>query len=206
MDAFIELLPILFLLAYYLLGRKRKQLQKRRVEAPTPEGEVAPPTPFEEFVRQMEEAMRDASGETQPKPEPVEIEVQRPDEPLPSPMPVATTRPVTSAGGRKESGFRSLGSFGAEASFESSRTSAHEKHGFGLDQPFSEERFESLARGRDITEHLHPPLAPRHHAPLPATRASAWRQRLQNPKQAQDALVLTEIFSGPWSPRRPGRK
>lgn len=204
MDALVDFLPLLFLAVYYLLGRKRKQLQRKRQTAPTAEsGEPKGPTPFEEFVRQMEEAMREASGEPRE-------EDQRQPEPTPatsappSPMPVPTRRPLPTLGGRREPEFREMGSFESEATFERHRRPAHEAHGYGIDQPFSEERFERMPRGLDETAHAHAPLAPRIR-PTPS-RVSYWRNRLKDPKQAQDALVLTEIFSGPWSPRKPKRR
>ena len=206
MDFPVELLYFLFLAVYFVLGALRKSQQRKRQRAPGPAGgdptTIQAPTPFEEFVRQMEESMREASGlPAQPEPEPIEVGPQ--DPPLPSPMPVPTRRPVT--GLSREPEFRDIGSFAGESVFESERTPAHERHSFGLDRPFSEEAFERLERGRDITEHAHPSLAPLPPARRPS-RAENWRDRLTDPKHAQDALVLKEIFSGPWSPRRTGKR
>ncbi|MEM1057307.1 MAG: hypothetical protein AAGI52_17455 [Bacteroidota bacterium] len=205
------LLYLLFVVVYFVLGGIRRRNQKRQQQrAPkipgaeqAPSGEERAPTPFEQFVEQMEEAMREAAGEPPREPEPEPIEVKAQEAPPPPALPIPTKRPVTSVGGRTEPEFRDLGSFQAETAFESSWESPHERQGFGLDQPFSEERFEHLARGRDITEHDHAPLF----TPPPArsSRTERWRRQLADPKQAQDALVLKEIFSGPWSPRRPKR-
>lgn len=197
MEALADFLPLVFLVVYFLLGRKRKQIQQRQKQPTSPETGTRPPTPFEEFVRQMEDAMREASG----TPATESAEPERVQATLQPPRPPALPKKKRPAPTPE---FHDMGSFVAESTFESSRTPPHEIHGFGLDEPFSEERFERLARGQDETRHAHPSLAGRTtHRSAPPSR---WRTRLQDPKQAQDALVLTEIFAGPWSPRRPVRR
>lgn len=198
----IELLYLLFVGLYFLFGVFRKQNERKR-KAAQASGEIAPgkaraPTPFQEFMEQMEEAIREANGEPPATPErEVVIEVPETPEAIPSPMPVPTSRPVVAAGSR-EPEFHAIGGFERESGFEGARRSPHEEHGFGLDQPFSEERFEQLARGRDITEHAHAPLAPLD----PPARESKWSAMLQHPESAQDAFVLAQIFDGPWRPRK----
>ncbi|MEM6327079.1 MAG: hypothetical protein AAF791_08175 [Bacteroidota bacterium] len=203
MEIPFELIWLVLLAAYYVLsamrrGQRKKKQQTQGQPRVTEAGEAKGPTPFEEFMRQMEEAMREASGEPRPTGDREPVDPVRTEAVAPAPVSVPSPPPP-----RPVSEFRDVGSFSAETSFESSRTSAHERHGFGLDQPFSEERFEQLARGLDETEHRHPSLAPPSRRRV--DRADIWRDRLQDPKKAQEALVLKEIFSGPWSPRRPRR-
>ena len=216
MDALADFLPLLFVLVYFLLGARRRKAHREKQQQildsaePTIATGNAPkkrPTPFQEFMRQMEEAMQEASGETPPAAPEARPAVAPTAVPVPVPVPEASTIPP----GRM-SAFHAVGSFDRELSFEKAKRPPHEIHGFGPDSPFSEESFEHLARGRDITEHApgHLAASPHTSSAVPSRRrlspAQSWRQRLQDPKHAQDALVLSEIFSGPWEPRRPGRK
>ena len=222
MDFNIELLWLVFVGLYFLLGSRRRKIQRQKQSHALPSDEVTrptadrPPTPFQEFVRQMETAMREASGEPAP-PTPAPRALPPAEEPATATrtsVPTARVIPPSrlgSASGDAPGAFHGLGSFERELRFEEAARPAHEIHSFGADNPFSEEAFEHLARGRDITEHApghlqaspHAPLRPRRSAP--GTHASYWRQRLTDPRHAQDALVLSEIFGGPWTPRRPGR-
>ncbi len=201
MDSALELVWIAGVAIYYIWSATRRSKRKREArttgtapEAITASGETRSPTPFQEFMLSMEEAMREGA---QPQPaQEVEKPLSAPDTLVPEPVPASTIPPA-----RVEE-FHEMGSFKGDGAFESSTRPAR---GFGLDSPFSEERFERLARGRDIVDHDHGPLAP----PLPPrrlSRAGQWRERLQDPKEAQDALVLAEIFGGPWKARRPHKR
>ena len=209
MEINVELIWALLVGLYFLFnaGRRNRAARQRQVETDT-DGLSRPsaPSPFEAFVQQMEDAMRDASGE--PPLETVNEPLAPEALPVPSRPSVPVRRPVPET--RRE--FKPVGSFERERAFEKAARAPHDEHGYGPDNPFSEERFERLARGRDITEHAqgHLQYSPHGLSASPPPRrisaASRWRKRLRDPEQAQDALILTEIINGPWSPRSPRRK
>ena len=206
MEAILELLPLLFVAAYYLLSARRKAAQQRaaqkREAAPTREtvgDEPRAPSPFESFLGQLEEAMAEASG-ARPAADRdpttggiLDQEVL----PQPEPPPVVPAAPVVA---------RPQTSLGTEfspmvGSFDSARPPAHDAHGFGAENPLSEEIFERAgtspgrsARRKGYDPHgLRTPPAP---APVPSLFG-----RLHDPKTARDAFVLQTIFG-----KRGGRR
>ncbi|WP_420457307.1 hypothetical protein [Rubrivirga sp.] len=188
MEGLVDLLPLLFIGLYYLLASRRKarvrKAAQRRVEAPQSElvqDEPRAATPFQTFLDQLEEAMQEANGSA-PEPEPVPPPVvELPERPRGPRLPTATPE------------FRTLpGSFDAPTPVD------HDAHGFGRDNPLSEERFEQAPA-------FAPPPAPADRSFDPhglrqrrraakATKAATWRRRLRDPEAARDAFVLQTIF------------
>ena len=226
MEALFEFLPILIAALYYLFTASRRKAarerQKQNREAVEAGGEPRPPSPFEAFMEQMEAAVREANGEAPERaaperaaPEasvPEAIEVPPTPQPSPgnvggplpvSPMPVPMRRPLagTGAAGRGAE-FRPVGSFEREGQFEGASRSARGARSYGPGNPFGEEAFERLPRGRDVTAHDHGPLAKRAARGKTARRPNPWRQRLSTQQAAQEAFVMKEILGGPWRPRR----
>ena len=204
MEGLVDLLPLLFIAVYYLLaGRRRARLKREaaqreaetRVETTGQPVEVLERTPFQSFLQQLEEAVAEAGGIEEDD----RIEVEPP--PAPPPPVVADVVPVkpvverpVSALGRE---FRPVG-----GSFDAAKPVDHEAHGFGRDNPLSEEVFErapAFAR--------RPATAPRQNAgvlrqpPAPAPQRTNWRHLLDSPEAARNAFVLQTIFG-----RRGGRR
>ncbi|OZC02730.1 hypothetical protein [Rubricoccus marinus] len=211
-SSLLELIWILGVAGFYLWNAVRKnkaKAQRQSTAEPVASGETRGATPFQDFMRQMDEAMREAAGETVETRE-VEKPLESPDTLEAKPVPSSTV-PASRIPASRVEEFHAQGSFGAERDFSSAAQTPHEVHGYGLDSPFSEERFERLPRGRDVTEHPPGHLDAGAHGrarPLPRrlSVAGQWRERLRDPKEAQDALVLSEIFGGPWKARRPHKR
>lgn len=206
MDALVELLPLLLIAAYYLLrARHRAQRQRQaRREAPQEplvsggerrEVDLSEPTPFQQFLQQVEEAMAEAVGDELDRKadretdRPLEVEVA----PSPAPLPAPPAKPVRPPAPTYE--FRA-----PAGSFDVARPTDHERHGFGAENPLSEESFERRPPGApapvtrpDVDPHE---LRPRPPAP-PARRmptVADWRRRLTDPAAAREAFVLQTIF------------
>ena len=182
-----SLLPILIFIVYFL-----SQFRKRRPKTPppAPNGEFAPapaaqkPTPFQELLRQIQEAA-EASQRESPQPEPV-----------PSPAPSAIPSP--SAPSEPTPDFHPVGGF------------EHDAHGFGPANPFSEEAFERQPPGAPPPAHAPGHLDYSPHTPLrqPTRRAPASTssivERLRRPGGLRDALILQAILDRPQPrPSRP---
>ena len=209
MDALIELLPLLFVAAYYLLGARRRAAQQREAhkQAKAPQRELISDepreaSPFESFLTQLEEAMAEANGIT-PTPEERKSGGILDDDILPEPEPLPVvpaappvTRPQVSLGPE----FKPVA-----GSFDSLAPTIHEKHGFGSENPLSEETFEqsgsSTRRSARLKAYDPHGLRPR---PIPAPSDSLF-SRLHDPKTARDAFVLQTIF-GPRGGRRGDRR
>ena len=197
MEGLVDLLPLLFVAAYYLL-RARRRAEQRQQANPTPRpqehmaSESKGPTPFQQFLAQIEDAVAEASEGA-----PREEAPPKPPKALPTPLPAPPAKPV-----RPAPEFRAV-----EGSFDAPAPVDHGRHGFGPGNPLSEEQFERR-----------PPQAPRptrrgplpdphklrpkpKAAPAPIPGLSHWRTKLRDPKAARDAFVLQTIF-GP----RGGRK
>ena len=197
-ESLVDLLPLLFIGLYYLLAGRRRAKQKR-AQAPQKElisdREPRAATPFQSFLGQLEEAMAEAAGE------PVERTT-----PAPPSDPAPVERPSLSEDTRvprvevTDAEFRPT-----VGSFDSATPVDHAAHGFGRDNPLSEESFERApaftepprARSRDYDPHGLRPARPR---PTPSA-AAGWRQRLADPEAAQNAFVLQTVF-GPRGGRR----
>ena len=84
----------------------------------------------------------------------------------------------------------------------------HERHGFGAENPFSEQSFENrpafTPRKPAPPVRSYDPHALRS-TPEPTRRPSTWAQRLSTPEAARDALVLTEILERRGGRRQPRR-
>ena len=192
MDALVDLLPLLFVGAYYLLSARRKarirKADRQRAEAPQealiPDGATTgsasrESTPFQSFLEQLEEAMAEAGGvENDDRPSPRED--PRPVEVVPAEPAAVPTEFHTPPG-----------------SFDAAQPVDHEAHGFGAANPFSEEAFEKAPAfapkrapsGATYDPHgLQPP-------PRRAGRpAPNWRRRLRDPDAAREAFVLQTLF------------
>ncbi len=186
MDALVDLLPLLFIGAYYLLAGRRRAQRKQAARdpapsAPLPESRVAEDqgsTPFQSFLEQLEEAMAEASG--QPVAEAVPVQ-----KPPPAPTPEFNA-PV--------------------GSFDSDAPSDHEAHGFGPANPASEESFEKLPVFAETGSRSSETYDPHGlHTPAQARARSGWQRRLSDPKAAQDAFVLQTVFGARGGRRRQSR-
>jgi hypothetical protein len=188
MDWFESLLPLLIFAIYFLsqLRRARQRAQRAASETPAASASPAPPatpSPFEELIRQIQEAARESQ---QPRPAaPAAV-----PPPAPPPAPRLPARPLPVAGDE----FRDVGAF------------EHDRHGFGPASPFSEERFEHLARGADVTAHAPGHLDYSPHGTLrpsdPQRQPHPLAARLKRPGTARDAFVLHEVLRTPRARRR----
>lgn len=185
MENLVDLLPLAFIVLYYLLAgrRKAKQRQAARQRAEAPQealvqsaagAEVRADTPFESFLEQLEAAMAEAGGVEEPR----AVE----STPVP-PAPIETV---------PEPEFHSpAGSFDAPGAVD------HEAHGFGDENPFSEEAFERAPAFTAPPPAGDPGYDPHALRPAPPRRSPAppdWRRRLDDPQTARDAFVLQTIF------------
>ena len=191
MDALVEFLPILFILAYYLLAGRRRAQQKKAARERDPVPQVATSekrgaTPFQSFLEQLEEAMAEASG-------------QPAAEVMPDPTPVPAAEPVP------ESRLERIEFAAPAGSFEGPTAVDHEAHGFGFENPLSEEAFEQAPAFSVASRRATPEYDPHGLETSAASRAQGvWQQRLSDPKAAQDAFVLQTVFGGRGG-RRPTR-
>ncbi|WP_412067612.1 hypothetical protein [Rubrivirga sp. IMCC43871] len=193
MEAILELLPLLFIGAYYLLTSRRKA-QKRKQAAQTPLVSGArpekSPTPFEAFLANLEQSLAQAGG-VEPEDQTAPLAAPAPEPILPAAPPPA--RPIPALG----SEFAApTGSFDALVPVD------HDAHGFGAENPYSEERFErapAFVEPARASEDFDPHGLRRKRRPRP-TR-TRWRQRLSDPAAARDAFVLQTVFG-----KRGGRK
>ena len=185
MENLVDLLPLAFIVLYYLLAGRRKAKQRaaarNRAEAPQEAlvqsgsgTEVRGDTPFESFLEQLEAAMAEAGG----------VEEPRAVESTPVPPSPLETAPKPE--------FHS-----PRGSFDAPDAGDHEAHGFGDENPFSEEAFErapaftapSASGNRAYDPHGLRPEPVRHRTATPD-----WRRRLGDPQTARDAFVLQTIF------------
>ena len=192
MDSLAELVPLLLVGAYYLLQGRRRAARRRAADAPPAASGEAPtasaPTPFQQFVAQINEAMAEAAGEpAEAAPPPVTEPPRRPETVQRPPLPAREFHAVP-------------GSFDDVAPVD------HTAHGFGPDNPLSEEQFErapafeARPRTRRGGYDPHGLLA----APPPERTASPLadlRARLRDPAAARESFLLQTIF-GPRGGRR----
>ena len=188
MEGLVDLLPLLFIGAYYLLaGRRRAQRQKaaqqRRPEGQPVVSEERSETPFQSFLAQLEEAMAEAANPGSSVPAPSEAETVE--------LPPAPPAPDLEADSALEA-----------ATFERGGPNPHERHGFGSENPLSEEVFEQQPAFTETARAVTPVYDP-HGVRQPGSRAerTEWQQRLSDPKAAQDAFVLQTVF-GPRGGRQ----
>ena len=184
MESLVDLLPLLFIGLYYLLSNRRKaaakQAARQHVEAPQAElvsEEASDPTPFQTFLQQLEEAMAESAGGL-----PTE------NAPVPTEEPTLPPRPVPEFQGQE---FHAV-----PGSFDSASAVDHERHGFGDDNPLSEEAFErqpAFAPLQRSDSREYDPHGLRRKS-SPRTTLSDWRARLRDPRAARDAFVLQTIF------------
>lgn len=184
-----SLLPLLLLLIYFMA-----QVRKRGAKPPPVAGEaheVEPPrkrTPFEEIIRQIQEAAADAQADRQGVvPETTTVFAGAPPPSMPPPARSADT-----------SEFHGLGGFD------------HETHGFGAVNPFSEESFEMQAPSPPPPAHERGHLDYSPHSTLGDVAEVSGRGRKRHPLVARlrtadglrNAFIMKEILDRPVSRRR----
>lgn len=196
MEALAELIPLLLVAGYYILAARRRAAKRRAAQqqvqnVPEVTAESRGPTPFQQFMEQLEEAMAEAAGEPEP------------DEPAPIPKPVVTQPgPVISP----PPSVRPTEFQAVSGSFDATRPVDHEAHGFGPENPLSEESFERrptfAPRPAGPTPIYDPHGLKKPRAPQPQSRRLGdLRQRLRTSEAAREAFVLQTIF-GPRGGRR----
>ena len=203
------LFPLLLLLIYFL-ARARKRGAKRRAaaaEAPTiqtPASETPGvqqpkrPTPFQEILRQIQEAAEQAQAE-KARAEQQEQASGAPNTVVATPPPEVVLPPAPS--------LDTL-DFHKQGGFE------HDEHGFGRANPFSEERFEIQPASPPPPAHAPGHLDYDPHESLGRTSAPSIQGRkphplvksLQNSSGLKEALILKEILDPPRSLRRAPRR
>lgn len=209
MESLVDLLPLLFIGLYYLLTSRRKarlkQAARTRAEAPQEDlisSEPNAPTPFQAFLEQLEEAMAESAEGSRTE----LTDVPAVPKPAPIPAPRLETIPVEQIPARATPDFRPVA-----GSFDSPVAVDHDQHGFGQENPLSEEVFErqpafSARRRRANSSYDPHGLRSAPNAPPPARD---WHRRLQHPAAARDAFVLQTIFGargGVGRGGRPGRR
>lgn len=180
MDAFAEFLPFLLFLLYAVLQvlRRRKQ----------PE---APPS--------LPDSDNSAGA---PQRQPDLDELARHLEALMTGQPLESAPPPRKPEPRYDPEFQN-----SEVAVDESASFQHQRHGFGPENPFSEETFErqpAFARRRRPTDAtpVYDPHGLKRPAPKPSVPAARWRERLADPKRAREAFVLQTILERPQDRRR----
>ena len=188
-----SLLPLV-IFAIYFLSRLRKAARQ-------PQRQPAPQDPH--LVTQTPEA-REEAADGAPSPPPTE----RPATPF-----EALVQQIQEAA--REAARDTMGEprpEPPEPEFQPVGAFEHEAHGFGPDNPFSEEAFEQMPRGADIAEHATghldydphdalPDVTP-HTEPTPRAAPHPLVARLRRPSTAREAVVLREILDRPRVLRR----
>ena len=167
-------------------ARPRPTAAESRTGTETRRGVPEKETPFQEALRQIREALEEAQQQQTPEPEPppraptrVPAAVSRPDphpSPLPAPPPIRLDR---------RTGFE------------------HERHGFGRENPLSEEAFERRPAFSVAPRTRKPDFDPHGLRPEPArsaptrTTPRTLLDKLRRPQTARDALVLAEVLGPP---------
>ena len=202
-----SLFPLLLLLIYFL-ARARKRAAKRQAaaaETPTAEtpGVQQPkrPTPFQEILRQIQEAAE------QPQAEKARAEQQEQASGAPNTV-VATSSPEVVLPQPPPAPSLDKPDFHKQGEFE------HDEHGFGAENPFSEERFEIQPASPPPPAHAPGHLDYDPHESLGRTSAPSIQGRkphplvksLQNSSGLKEALILKEILDPPRSLRRAPRR
>ena len=166
-----------------------------------PQPEPRAETPFQDALRQIREALEEAQQEPSarqeqpaPQPPPLPHPTRKPTRlPDPHPSPLAAPPPIRLD---RRTGFES------ESVFERG-PSAHERHGFGRENPLSEESFERRPVFAPEPGARHPAAFDPHRlrqppAAVPASRRQATLlERLRRPSTAQDALIMAEVLGPP---------
>ncbi len=200
-----SLLPLLLLLIYFLAQvRKRGAARKAAAKTPTVETPTSETpgvqasrklTPFQEIIRQIQEAAEQAQAEQQaPTPATANTVAETPEVVLP---------PQPSALSLERSDFHNLGGF------------EHDEHGFGQENPFSEENFENQPASPPPPAHApghldydpHESLWGRSAPSITGRKPNPVIKRLQSSSGLKEALILKEILDPPVSRRHaPGRR
>ncbi|MEM1117204.1 MAG: hypothetical protein AAF845_19345 [Bacteroidota bacterium] len=194
MDALAELIPLLLVVGYYILAARRRAAKRRALEkrmqetpdlAPTGTAEVRAespgPTPFEQFMAQLEDAMAEAAGEAEPEPEPPPAEPE-PVAPAPKPPPRVEAPP-------RPSEFRAVA-----GSFDSAPPPGRKRQGT--------ERIPTVvSQVSDPMPAYDPHDLHEQAAHAQSRHLDEMRRRLRSAEAAREAFVLQTIF-GPRGGRR----
>ncbi len=145
-----------------------------------PEAQAAE-DPFAEALRQIREALGDAAP---PEPEPL-------PEPAPLPEPPALPKTPRLPPPRPRGEFRPVGEF------------EHEAHGFGVENPLSEEVFERRGGGFRAPLSAPDPIVDLDDDfGAPPSPSAELAKRLADPERAREAFVLREVLDRPLALRR----
>ena len=166
-------------------------MRERIQDVPSGTTEPRGSTPFQQFMEQLEEAMAEAAGEPPPKPE---------KETIPPPVVTAPTPVVRPTSSIRPAEFRAV-----SGSFDAPKPVDHDAHGFGSENPLSEELFEGRAafgrRPAARPETFDPHGLHTEATPTKRRRLGDLRRRLKSAEAAREAFVLQTIF-GPRGGRR----
>ena len=172
MDFLVEFFPLLIFVVYAILRAlsARKRPQQTGPESPNGELATQPGRP-ETSLEDLTRHLESLMG----------MEPERTPSPPPEP--------------RYEPEFHS-----SEAPVDESAGFQHDAHGFGYQNPLSEQSFESLpafagAPRRDRSKKHDPHRLKKSAAPPKPT--SKWTKRLASPSRAREAFVLKTIFERP---------
>jgi hypothetical protein len=199
-EALFEFLPIIIFVIYAVLRSRRAAEQKRLAQGGAPADK---PGSLQQILQQIEEAMAEANGETEP---PVQAA------PLPAERIESAERSRTTPA-RPPSRAPAFASQPADEFRSPVRdVFAHDAHGFGTQNPYSEPVFQRVAPHQDAPASASNRLSFNPHMrnagllPLPNTtaprRAAVLAERLRHPDAARDAIVLNAIFQRPGAPGR----
>jgi len=180
-DALAEFFPLLLFILYALLRglRGRKKAPQQATPAPGVEPGQTPQSaqPQTDFDELARHLESLISGS------PVEA---KPPPPPPEP--------------RYEPEFHS-----SEVEIDEAASFQHQQHGFGAENPLSEESFErqpAFAPTRRSAKTSFDPHALKRQPEVPKAPASNWRTRLADPKRAREAVVLQTILERPQERKR----
>lgn len=191
MELLDALLPFIIMIIYFLASARKRGKKGRKSGTPQPvpstteQEKQGRPNRFQDLLRQIQEAAEEAQQAQRPQPaeEPNHWESGTPN--------------------FEEDATYALG---GTQDFD------HDEHGFGTDNPFSEEAFEAAPRNPTPPQHAPGHLDYNPHKTglgtldKPAHRKRARRHpkvaTLMSPRGLRDAFVLKQILDEPLSKRR----
>ena len=181
MDVLAEFLPFLLLILYAVLRALRGRKASPQQPAPLPDADV--------------------DERTSPQRTDLD-ELARHLEALVSGRPIETATPPPPPKPQRVPEFHN-----AEAPVNENDSFQHQQHGFGPENPYSEESFERqpafVRTRRSIDLAAFDPHDLKKRTPVaPPPPASRWTKHLADPKRAREAFVLQTILERPQERRR----